>query len=211
MKKMLGVLAAAWLGLEVGNAAVLLEFVPLTSPIIVAPGGTFEFEVFLQVGPDDAVVGFDYYLLAAGANYQNGFSIFSRDSDLEYFSELNTSDFEVTHPAQDAVLASTNARSLGAAVSDVFSPVRGAGEYPVATFVIAVAPDAVQGTFTISSTFASWLDQDFGEQSFWVPVSFEVQVIPEPVVCHLIVGGMALSVLRRRSRAANASARSRTG
>lgn len=197
-RKIIVSVIVGWLALCGARAAVLLEFIPGIAPIAVMPGESFAFDVCLLMGPDDTVVGFDYYLIAAGTNYLNGFSIVSRSSDLTFFPELNTNDVEVAESPGN-VLASTNARSLGAIAADL-SPIADPGQYAIATFVIGVAPDAVPGVFTISTASATWVDGDFEEHSFSLPAEISVEVVPEPSVPVLLAAGAILCVFARRRK-----------
>jgi len=186
-------------GVGSAGGAVMLYFDHGGGAIEVLPGASFQFDALLVIDGPEQVLGFDYYLEGSGIFYDADFRLLDRTSNLAFFPDLNTADAAVVIPEADAILNPWNARSLGALVAE--NPVSGTGSYLLASFSVAVSPQALPGSYSLTSVLSFWLDENAGEQSFSVPGALAVQVVPEPSPA-LLVAAVAALALCRRPRAA---------
>lgn len=177
-----------------GKAEVFLEFAEDFATV--QPGGSFTFGISLRIDGLEQVTGFDYLLQGSGASYDANFTIVSRQSNITNFPDLNSPDSAIA----GLVLDPWEDLSLGASVTDPFSPVSGAGSYHLADFVFSVNPSTPAGVYVVSPVFANWFNQDFETQSFTSVESFVVTVVPEPRTLFLALlpfAGLAWRGLRR--------------
>lgn len=174
-----------------GTCSAAVNFVTSSASINVSPGGTFEFDLNLEITSAEKVTGLDYYwqISAPGGGF---FGLTGRAYESGQFPEVTISN-AIALASPGNILNPGNSENLGAGVSDVFEPLS-TGTWLVARYTFSVDPSAVPGSYTLSTFSPSgkgWVGPaPFNDFVLNQQASLSIQIIPEPQVSLLLFASL---------------------